>query len=203
MMSVAGQVALASPAKITGFAEPALDLQAELLDGAVALQPIAGAARAHDVADLSPTQAERDLVLPRAELKTLIRKEFDDPHATYGYRRVRAALLRSGVPAGPELVRALMRELSLLPCQPRQYRPATTDADPAGAAASPDLVHRDFTADAPGQKMVGDITCRSGRPGSGERTERVGEQGLERELGGADERRVQVEGGQGEAYLRP
>ncbi len=58
--------------------------------------------------------------------------------------------------AGRELVRALMRELGLVACQPRPWRPATTQQGQAGPI--PDLVNRDFTAAVPGEKMVGDIT---------------------------------------------
>jgi putative transposase len=92
----------------------------------------------------------------RENLKVLIIDIFDDSDATYGYRRVHAALARRGVQAGPELVRQLMRELGLVPCQPRPWRPATTVAGDAGAI--PDLVARDFDAAEPGVKMVGDIT---------------------------------------------
>ena len=49
-----------------------------------------------------------------------------------------------------------MRELNLVPCQPRPWR-VTTVPDPA-ASNTPDLVRRDFTTAAPGEKMVGDIT---------------------------------------------
>jgi putative transposase len=91
----------------------------------------------------------------REDLKTLIQAIFDDSDGTYGYRRVHAGLSRSGHASGPELVRQLMRELGLQPCQPRPWRPTTTVA---GGQPAPDLVHRDFTADAPGTKMVGDIT---------------------------------------------
>jgi putative transposase len=92
----------------------------------------------------------------RAELKLLIRKAFDDSDGTYGHRRVWRQLGRWGVRAGLELVRALMRELGLVACQPRPWRPSTTRQGQAGPI--PDLVNRDFTASAPGQKMVGDIT---------------------------------------------
>jgi putative transposase len=92
----------------------------------------------------------------REELKLLITKAFDDSDGTYGYRRVRAQLARWGVRAGLELVRALMRELGLVACQPRPWRPATTQQGQAGPV--PDLVSRDFGASAPGEKMVGDIT---------------------------------------------
>ena len=92
----------------------------------------------------------------RAELRLLIGKVFADSDDTYGYRRVHAELARLGVPVGPELVRALMRELDLRPCQPRPWRPTTTVA--GDAATVPDLLCRDFTADRPGVKLVGDIT---------------------------------------------
>jgi transposase InsO family protein len=92
----------------------------------------------------------------REELKLLIRKAFDDSDGTYGYRRVWSQLARWGVRAGLELVRALMRELGLVACQPRPWRPATTQQGQAGPV--PDLVCRDFSAGVPGQKMVGDIT---------------------------------------------
>ena len=58
--------------------------------------------------------------------------------------------------AGAELVRALMRELGLVACQPRPWRPSTTVQGQAGPV--PDLVNRDFGAEVPGAKVVGDIT---------------------------------------------
>jgi transposase InsO family protein len=92
----------------------------------------------------------------RTELKLLIRKAFDDSDGTYGHRRVWSQLARWGVRAGLELVRALMRELGLVACQPRPWRPVTTRRGQAGPV--PDLVNRDFSAVVPGEKMVGDIT---------------------------------------------
>ena len=92
----------------------------------------------------------------RAELKLVIRKAFDDSDGTYGHRRVWSQLARWGVRAGLELVRALMRELGLVACQPRPWRPVTTRQGQAGPV--PDLVNRDFSAVVPGEKMVGDIT---------------------------------------------
>lgn len=92
----------------------------------------------------------------REELKLLIQKAFEDSDGTYGYRRIWSQLARWGVRAGLELVRALMRELGLVACQPRPWRPATTQQGQAGPI--PDLVNRDFSADVPGAKMVGDIT---------------------------------------------
>ena len=57
----------------------------------------------------------------------------------------------------PETVRRLMRELGWCPCQPRPWRHSLTE-QAAWPATIPDLVSRDFTAEKPGQKMVGDIT---------------------------------------------
>ena len=82
---------------------------------------------------------------------------FDESDGTYGYRRVHADLVAWGVRAGPELVRSVMRELGLEPCQPKPWRFSLTEGD-GQEHGIPDLVKRDFTAGAPGQKMVGDIT---------------------------------------------
>ena len=90
------------------------------------------------------------------KLRLLIQKAFDDSDGTYGYRRIAEQLARQGVVAGAELVRRLMRQLGLVACQPRPWRPSTTKQGQAGPI--PDLVHRDFTAEVPGAKMVGDIT---------------------------------------------
>jgi len=92
----------------------------------------------------------------RARLALLIKAIFDDSDGTYGHRRIAAQLARQGIVAGAELVRKLMRELGLVACQPRPWRPSTTQQGAAGPI--PDLVHRDFSAEKPGQKMVGDIT---------------------------------------------
>jgi putative transposase len=94
----------------------------------------------------------------REELKLFIRKSFDDSDGTYGYRRVHADLVGWDVPCGPELARSLMGELGLEACQPRPWRAGLTEQD-GQENHVPDLVRRDFSAAAPGLKMVGDITC--------------------------------------------
>jgi len=93
----------------------------------------------------------------RDRLKPLVVKAFTDSDGRYGYRRVHAQLVRWGVRCDPEVVRDLMRELSLVSCQPRRSRKGTTK-QAAKRADIPDLINRDFTATAPGQKLVGDIT---------------------------------------------
>lgn len=92
----------------------------------------------------------------RAWLKVRIAEVFEEAEGRYGYRRVRVVLGRDGVDVSEELVRLLMRELGLVACQPRPFRPTTTVADDLACTA--DLVARDFTADRPGVKLVGDIT---------------------------------------------
>lgn len=92
----------------------------------------------------------------REYLKLLIGKAFHDSDETYGYRRLHAQLARWGEACGEELVRALARQLGLVACQPRPWRHSLTESGPS--APLPDLVERDFRADAPGTKMVGDIT---------------------------------------------
>jgi transposase InsO family protein len=93
----------------------------------------------------------------RERLTELIKAVFADSDETYGYRRVHAHLNRHGVECTPELVRSIMRELGLVACQPRPWRHSLTEADKRPAPI-PDLVRRDFTAPAPGTKLVGDIT---------------------------------------------
>jgi len=97
----------------------------------------------------------------RAVLKVHVQAVFDAGRGTYGVRRVHAMLTRSEVPAvasaSPKLIRSVMAELGLKACQPRAYKRTTIrdgDVDPS----IPDLLGRDFTAPAPGVKLVGDIT---------------------------------------------
>jgi putative transposase len=93
----------------------------------------------------------------REILKSSVIVSFEDSDGTYGYRRIHADLQAQGIAGGLELVRSVVRELGLQPCQPRPWRYCLTEAD-GQAPPIPDLVNRDFTAEAPGQKMVGDIT---------------------------------------------
>jgi putative transposase len=92
----------------------------------------------------------------RQLLKIKIQALFDASDGSYGYRRLHAELVRGGEPVGPELVRQLTRELGLVACQPRPWR--TTTVQGGEQSTAPDLVGRDFTAEAPGCKLVGDIT---------------------------------------------
>jgi transposase InsO family protein len=93
----------------------------------------------------------------RTQLAGLVEDAFRASDETYGYRRIHAQLNRWGVACGLELVRSIMRELGLQPCQPRPWRAVLTEQD-GHVHRIPDLLERDFTATAPGEKFVGDIT---------------------------------------------
>lgn len=103
------------------------------------------------------TRPESATAKRRELLKIKIKALFEANNEEYGYRRVHQALVRGGEECSDELVRRLMRELGLEPCQPRPYRHSLTAQD-GQAGDIPDLVNRDFTSDKPGAKMVGDIT---------------------------------------------
>lgn len=92
----------------------------------------------------------------RELLRVRIVAIFDENDQSYGYRRVHEQLADEGVDAGPELVRSIMRDAGLVACQPKPYK-VTTVAD-ASRPGPEDLCKRDFTASAPGTKLVGDIT---------------------------------------------
>ena len=99
----------------------------------------------------SATAARREALTAR------IQHFFKESDGTYGYRRIHVDLAAEGTECSPELVRQIMRQDGLVACQPRPFR-VTTEADAEAAAGMPDLVKRDFTADRPGVKFVGDIT---------------------------------------------
>lgn len=93
----------------------------------------------------------------RAKLTKRIHFFFTKSDGTYGYRRIHADLKDEGTECSPELVRQIMRDENLVPCQPHPFR-VTTQKDEEMADRLPDLVKRDFTAEKPGIKFVGDIT---------------------------------------------
>ncbi len=99
----------------------------------------------------------------REELAALVAWSFEQSEGTYGYRRVHADLAGRGVYADDDTIRRIVRDLGLVPCQPRPKRPTTTQA--GDAAAAPHLLGRDFTAGTPGTKLVGFITYVKTREG--------------------------------------
>ena len=104
---------------------------------------------------------ESDRARRRSKVSVHVQAAFAAGRGSYGVRRVHPVLQRSHDPevasCSPKLVRSIMAELGLKACQPRAYK-TTTQPDPDAPTAPADLVGRDFTADAPGTKLVGDIT---------------------------------------------
>ena len=101
-------------------------------------------------------QAETATAARRRELAAQVRRVFEAGRGAYGCRRVAAQLNRDGHRCSVGLAAALMRELGLRACQPRAYKRTTVPGEQP--VISPDLIGRDFTAAAPGTRLVGDIT---------------------------------------------
>jgi transposase InsO family protein len=95
-------------------------------------------------------------VARRADLAALVAEVFEEFRATYGCRRIARELNARGHACSVGLVVDLMRELGLRAVQPRAYRVTTVHEE--GDAYPADLIERDFTSEAPGTKLVGDIT---------------------------------------------
>ena len=102
----------------------------------------------------------RDTIPPttarRVWLSGVITQIHDDSHGVNGFRRVLAELSRRGIAASEGLVRKIMREAGIFGIQPRSKKRTTIPAD--DVVTRPDLLKRDFTADRPGVRFVGDIT---------------------------------------------
>ncbi len=83
---------------------------------------------------------------------------------TYGAPRVTAELVAEGHDVGRGRVARLMREAGLSGTPKRQFRPRTTDSDHDDRVAE-NMLDRQFTATAPNQAWVGDITYLPTRSG--------------------------------------
>ncbi len=101
-------------------------------------------------------RVESPMAARRRELAVHVRRVFDASRQTSECRRVTAALNPEGIECSVGLVADLMRELGLAAVQPRAYKRTTIAGD--APSRSPDLIGADFTAAAPGQRLVGDIT---------------------------------------------
>jgi putative transposase len=133
-----------------------------VIDAEKATYPIAWMCRLLDVPRSSfyawrrRVAAETASAARRRTLGEHVRRVFTAGRGAYGCRRVAAQLNRDGHPCSVGLVADLMRELGLRACQPRAYKRTTIAGETP--VTSPDLINREFTAEAPGQRLVGDIT---------------------------------------------
>jgi putative transposase len=92
-----------------------------------------------------------------AALLKRIRTVHVGSHQTYGAPRVHAELREAGERHSRKRIARLMREAGLVGASHRRGGPVTTRRDQE-ARPAPDLVDRDFTAEAPNQLWVADIT---------------------------------------------
>ena len=93
---------------------------------------------------------------PQAELKAAITTSFEDGQGRYGHRRVHAGLVKQGWRVAKKTVLKLMRQLALI-CRVRRRRRYNSFKGEVGTIA-PNLLAREFTATAPNQKWVTDVT---------------------------------------------
>jgi putative transposase len=86
-----------------------------------------------------------------------IRDVHERNYCAYGYRRMWIALKREGEEVGKGRVQRLMRDAEIQGAKRRGKLWRTTKPDPE-ARRRPDLVERDFSAEAPNRLWVGDLT---------------------------------------------
>lgn len=86
-----------------------------------------------------------------------IRKEFLVNKKRYGSRRIKAAILESGVNISRKTVAKLMKEEELKALQPKSFVPKTTDSN-HGKRVAENLLLNKAKPNAPDQIWVSDIT---------------------------------------------
>ena len=102
--------------------------------------------------DRRSARAKRD-----DELRPEIQRVFDDNYKVYGVRKVWKQLLREGFEVAKCTVRRLMRQMGLRGATRGKAFAVTTIPDDL-LARPKDLVERDFTATAPNELWIADIT---------------------------------------------
>lgn len=107
-----------------------------------------------------PSEHERE----DAKLAALIQRLFSEHRQVYGSPRIHAALAQLGIHVGRKRVVRLMQGLGLSALPNKRGKPQTTSADPS-AKYAPNLLDRDFTAQAPNSKWVTDSTMIATREG--------------------------------------
>lgn len=100
-------------------------------------------------------QPAQGVVDKYAEVKERIRAIFDEHHGRYGYRRITAALRHLGETINHKTVQRLMGELGLKSLvRPKKYHSYKGEI----GETAPNVLERDFEAEAPNQKWATDVT---------------------------------------------
>ena len=102
--------------------------------------------------DRPPSKRE----MANRELTARIKEEFEKSRETYGSPRIYQVMRKLGLMCSQNRVARLMRAAGLKAKQTRRYR-STTKRNKADRAA-PNILKRDFSAEAPNKKWVADIT---------------------------------------------
>ncbi|MGV0783503.1 IS3 family transposase [Mycolicibacterium sp. XJ775] len=101
-------------------------------------------------------QGKPEALDPRADLKAAITEAFKAAHGRYGHRRIHTVLTKQGFVVAKKTVLALMRELALI-CRVRRRRRYNSYTGGPGQVTE-NLLNREFSASAPNQKWVTDVT---------------------------------------------
>lgn len=100
-----------------------------------------------------PSGHEREDARIAAEIQQI----FQEHRQVYGSPRIHAALKTRGISCGRKRVVRLMQALGISALPKRARKPQSTKSDPH-AKCAPNLLNREFTADAPNTKWVTDCT---------------------------------------------
>jgi putative transposase len=101
-------------------------------------------------------RARGEVADKHAEVHRIMTDIFESNYRCYGYRRMQASLARESMNVSEKVVRRLMKQQSLVPNVRgrRRYRSYIGEISPA-----PDnLLNRDFSAGAPNEKWLTDVT---------------------------------------------
>jgi putative transposase len=93
---------------------------------------------------------------PQEALKAAVTDIFEKNHDRYGHRRIHTELLKQGWTIAKKTVLKLMRSLGLV-CKVRRKKRYNSYPGEQGSTA-PNVLNREFDADAPNQKWVTDVT---------------------------------------------
>ena len=113
----------------------------------------------YDWSDRQPSQRQQR----RDKITQAAARSYFESHRIYGYRKVWEDLAEQEITCCPETVRRVLRELGLFSRTKRKFV-ATTDSNHSQPVAE-NLLERDFTATAPNQKWLTDITYISTKEG--------------------------------------
>jgi putative transposase len=97
------------------------------------------------------------------QLTERIKDAYDDNRGAYGSPRIHAELKEQGIHCGRKRIARLMREKSI--SAGRKRRKARTTDSSHDSPIAPNLLKRDFTADAPNKKWLTDMTFIATREG--------------------------------------